>query len=62
MLHAEDIERFKAMTPEERVRLGLDLANFGWLFLENLTPAERQRRLDTIKRKPWRPPPGPMET
>jgi hypothetical protein len=61
VLHAEDIERFRRMTPEERIRLGLDLANLGWLFLERLSPEERQRRIDLMKRQPWRPPPGPME-
>jgi hypothetical protein len=61
MLHPKDIERFRRMSPEERVRIGLDLADLGWQFLLTLTPEERQRRMDLVKARPWNPPPGPME-
>jgi len=49
------------MSPEERARVGLDLAAWGWQFLSILPPEERQRRLDLSKARPWNPPPGPME-
>jgi hypothetical protein len=61
VIHSEDLERFRKMTPEERVRLGQDLANLGWEFLLRLPPEERQRRMDLVKRQPWNPPPGPMQ-
>lgn len=61
MIRVEDLERFKRMSPEERARLGLDLAALGWEFLLNFPPEERQRRMDLVKRRPWNPPPGPME-
>ena len=43
------------MKPEERLKIGLDLMEFGWLFLMRLEPRERQRRLD-LRREPWNPP------
>ena len=58
MLHAEDIERFRRMTPAERLKIGLDLTELSWRFLVRLPPEEAQRRLD-LGRVPWNPPPDP---
>jgi hypothetical protein len=60
MIDERMIESVRRMTPAERLRLGLDLMNFAWRFLDRLPIEERQRRLD-LARRPWRPPPLPME-
>jgi hypothetical protein len=51
----EDLERFKRMKPEERLKIGLDLTDSAWRFLLRLPPAEIQRRLE-LARGPWNPP------
>jgi len=56
MLHAEDIERFRKMTPDERAAIGVDLTDLGWHFLMRLPAEEAQRRLDLARRVPWNPP------
>lgn len=53
--HPEDLARWRAMTPEERLRIGLDLTDMAWRFLERLPAEEAQRRLD-LSRQPWNPP------
>ena len=53
MLSEQDIERFRRMTPAERLRIGLDLTDLAWRFLLRLPPEEAQRRLD-LAREPWR--------
>jgi hypothetical protein len=55
MLHPEDIQRFRAMTPAERLRIALHLRAIGWRFLLRLSKEEAQRRLDCA-REPWNPP------
>jgi len=55
VLHPEDLERFRRMKPEERLKIGLDLTDFAWRFLLRLPPTEIQRRLD-LGREPWNPP------
>lgn len=55
MLREEDIERLRKLTPSDRARMGLDATRLAWRFLRNLTPEERQRRLDRA-REPWNPP------
>jgi hypothetical protein len=57
MLHSESLDSYRRMTPAERLRIGLDLMDFGWGFLLALPPEERQRRLD-LARQPWNPPAG----
>lgn len=61
MQHAEDLARWRAMTPEERLRIGLDLTELAWRFLERLSPEEAQRRLD-LSRQRWNPPEAPEES
>ncbi len=55
MLHDEYLRSLRAMTPSERVRIGLDLTDVAWRFLSTLPPLEAQRRLD-LGREPWNPP------
>jgi len=55
MLHEEQIQALRAMTPAERLRLGIDLTDLAWRFLATLPPEEAQRRLD-LRREPWNPP------
>jgi hypothetical protein len=57
VLHPEDIERFRNMTPAERIELGFQLADMGWRFLRTLPPEEEQRRLTIARGRPWNPPP-----
>jgi hypothetical protein len=52
VLRPEDLERFRRMKPEERLKIGLDLTDAGWRFLLRLPPEEIQRRLD-LGRQPW---------
>lgn len=56
MLHKEDLERFRQMTPDQRARIWADLTDLGWRFLRALPPAEAQRRLDLARRQRWNPP------
>lgn len=51
--HPEDLERWRAMSPADRLRIGLELMDMAWLFLQHLPPEEAQRRLD-LAREPWR--------
>jgi hypothetical protein len=55
MLHEEDLERLRRLTPAERLRIGLDLTDLAWRFLLRLPPEEAQRRID-LGREPWNPP------
>lgn len=59
MLHDEDIERFRRMTPDERARIWADLTDLGWRFLMALPPEEAQRRLDLARQQRWNPPTMP---
>jgi hypothetical protein len=43
------------MTPEDRLRIGIDLTELAWKFLLRLPPEEAQRRLD-LSRQPWSSP------
>jgi len=56
MRHPEYVERLKAMTPAERIKIGLDLTDLAWRFLNSLPAEEEQRRLDLMRREPWDPP------
>jgi len=56
MLHEEQIRALRAMTPAERLRIGIDLTDLAWRFLLTLPPEEAQRRLD-LEREPWNSPP-----
>ena len=58
MQRPEDLERWRAMRPEERLRIGLDLTDLAWRFLLRLSVEEAQRRLD-LAREPWNPPKSP---
>lgn len=51
----EEIERFRAMTPAQRLKIGLELTDQKWRELSKLSPAEEQRILDA-EREPWNPP------
>jgi hypothetical protein len=48
------------MTAAERLRIGLDLMNYGWKFLERLPPEERARQWK-LAQSEWNEPPDPME-
>jgi hypothetical protein len=58
VLRPEDLERFRRMKPEERLKIGLDLTDAGWRFLLRLPAEEVQRRLD-LGRQPWNVPEKP---
>jgi hypothetical protein len=60
VIDAATLERFRQMTPAERLALGMALLEMAWGFLMHLPPEERQRRL-RLARPPWNPPPGPMQ-
>ena len=60
MIGPKELELIRRMTPAERIEMGLGLLRLAWDFMANLPPAEIQRRLDLAKR-PWNPPPAPME-
>ena len=60
VLHPENIERLRRMTPDERARIGLGLTDLAWRFLMTLPPEERQRRLDSTRER-WNPPQRPRE-
>jgi len=60
MIGAKEIEQIKLMTPGERIEMGLGLLRLAWAFWADLPKQEIQRRLDLAKR-PWNPPPAPME-
>jgi hypothetical protein len=60
LLRPEDLERFRRMKPEERLKIGLDLTDAAWRFLLRLPPAEVQRRLD-LGREPWNVPERPAK-
>ena len=51
----EDLERWRRMSPAERLAIALDLMDLGWLYLLRLSPEERERRLE-LSREPWNPP------
>jgi hypothetical protein len=53
MQHPEDIERWRRMTPAERLEIALHLRRIGWQFLRRLPAAEAQRRLDIALDKQW---------
>jgi len=50
MLHAEDLERFRRMTPEARLKSFFYLCDMAWSFLERLPPDERRRRIELSRR------------
>jgi hypothetical protein len=58
VLRDEDIQRLRQLSPGDRARMGLEATQLAWRFLRNLTPEERQRRLDRA-REPWNPPDPP---
>ena len=60
VLNVEDIDRFRKMTPAQRLMVGLDLPDLAWRFLLRHPAEEIQKRLD-LAREPWNPPaaPGP---
>ena len=60
MIGANEIEQIKRVTPGERIEMGLALLDLAWDFWADLPKEEIQRRLDLAKR-PWNPPPAPME-
>ena len=51
----EEIERFRAMTLAQRLRISLELTRKAWDELAKLPPEEAQRILDA-EREPWNPP------
>jgi hypothetical protein len=55
--HPQDLERWRKMSPAERLRIALDLTDLAWQFLLRLPAEERERRL-AIAREPWNPPPS----
>jgi hypothetical protein len=55
MQHLEDLQRWRAMSPAERARIGVDLTDLAWRFLLRLSAEESQRRLD-LAREPWNTP------
>ncbi len=55
VLHPEDLERLRRMSPEDRLRIGLDLTDLAWRFLMLLPREEAQRRLE-LAREAWDPP------
>ena len=58
MQRAEDLERWRKMRPEQRLKIGLDLTDLAWRFLLRLPVEEAQRRLD-LSRQAWNPPKPP---
>lgn len=60
MIGPEELEKIRAMTPGQRLQLGLQLMNLAWEMMRHLPKEEIQRRLDLAK-EPWNPPPGRMQ-
>jgi hypothetical protein len=54
----EEIERFRAMTPAQRLSIALELTDQAWRELMKLPPEEAQRILDA-EREPWNLPERP---
>lgn len=51
MIGVEEIERYRAMTLEERLELFRRLMNFAWQSLLELPEVERRRRLEHAERE-----------
>jgi hypothetical protein len=49
MLDEQRLERYRRMTPEERLREVEELMTFAWRSLLELSDEERQRRLDLVR-------------
>ena len=51
MLSQEQLARYRAMTPGERLKVSMELAESDLRFLDSLSPEEGRRRWDLILRQ-----------
>lgn len=51
MIGPEEIERYRRMTPEDKIREFVDLMDVAFAVLADLPPDERRRRWEAIERE-----------